>query len=138
MPDQMNRCKAKNKRAEPCGAAATETGYCHFHSKPDIAAELGRRGGRKNRHVMIGDLQLLPLLGGATGLRNALQQALADLYEGRLTPKTAAAFASLASALLRTFTPAEFEEQLKTLQKTISELQGAPQPERKDRADWNR
>jgi len=45
-----SRCKAKAKSGKPCGAAATAGGLC-FHANPDKASELGRIGGRKNRHA---------------------------------------------------------------------------------------
>ncbi len=29
-----------------------ESGYCYFHANPGVAAQVGRRGGRQNRHVV--------------------------------------------------------------------------------------
>ena len=36
------KCKATKKSGEPCGAVATEEGFCAFHGDPKRAAELGR------------------------------------------------------------------------------------------------
>ncbi len=46
MSDDNNCCSGKTKQGRPCRAAATESGYCYFHTNPDVAAELGRIGGR--------------------------------------------------------------------------------------------
>ena len=123
MTDHSNRCEAKNKRGEPCRAAATETGYCYFHSKPDIASELGRRGGRMNRRAAMTGDRSLPMLAGASGIRAAIEQTIDDLYKGTLSPRAAAALASLFSTLVRTLGPAELEEELKVLKQKIKDLE---------------
>lgn len=45
------RCKGRAKSGKACRAAATNGGLCFFHANPDKASELGRIGGRSNRHV---------------------------------------------------------------------------------------
>jgi hypothetical protein len=52
MSDHENYCRGKTKQGQPCPAAGTESGYCYLHTNPGLAAELGRLGGRKDRHVV--------------------------------------------------------------------------------------
>jgi hypothetical protein len=53
-------CKAKTKAGTPCRARAIEKGLCFFHAHPEKAAELGRDGGRKNRHRIPISSELAP------------------------------------------------------------------------------
>lgn len=49
------RCRALTKAGQPCSARATDCGYCNIHSRPGRATELGRLGGRRNRHTVGSD-----------------------------------------------------------------------------------
>jgi uncharacterized protein DUF5763 len=60
--NQAHRCKAKTKSGKPCRAAATAGGLCYFHANPDKASELGRIGGRSNRHSASEAADPLPAL----------------------------------------------------------------------------
>jgi hypothetical protein len=97
------RCKGVTKRGNPCGAAATASGLCFFHSNPGKASELGRIGGRKNRHAVVGVLDPLPILGDEFAVRDAVSRVAADLYAGRIPAKNAASLALLMSLQLRVF-----------------------------------
>jgi len=55
-----SRCTGLTKGGKSCRAAATDGGLCYFHANPKKAAELGRIGGRKNRHVSDEHLDPLP------------------------------------------------------------------------------
>src|SRR6266550_1468630 len=101
MSDQKTFCKAKNKRGQPCQASATESGYCYLHTNPDMAAELGRAGGRNNRHVVDDDIRPLPSMETITGVKDAVVQMIRDVYSKRLHPRTAAGVAPLLNTLLR-------------------------------------
>jgi hypothetical protein len=122
MTTENNRCKATNKTGEPCRAAMMATGYCYIHSNPGIAAELGRAGGRKNRRFNILEPRTLPSLTGAGGGRSVAEQAIVDLYAGRLLPSEATALSSLLKALSG-FVSLEVEKELKTLKDRIMEMQ---------------
>ena len=113
-------CSAKNKRGEPCGAPATETGYCHLHSDPERAAQLGREGGRKNRHVLETDARPLPALDTMTGVCNALAVMIEDVHARRMDPKTAAGLAPLFNSLMRALEPEETERRLKNLETKLA------------------
>src|SRR5260370_42006553 len=101
MSEHENRCGGENKQGQPCRAAATESGYCYFHANPDVAAELGRVGGRKNRHVVDTDLRPLPPINTITGVKDALAQMIGDVYANRLHPRTAAGLAPRINTVLR-------------------------------------
>ena len=115
-------CKNKNKRGEPCGAPATDTGYCHLHSDPERASQLGREGGRKNRHVFETDARPLPSLDTMAGVRNALAVMIEDVHAKRMDPKTANGLAPLMNSLIRALEPAETERKLKKLETELATL----------------
>ena len=121
MQNKSNRCKAENKNGRSCRAAATVTGYCFIHSNPGIAKELGRAGGRKNRRFGL-EPRAVPALSGASGVRNAAEQAIADLYGAKLSPREATALASLLNILDRTVS-ADLLQEMKTLQEKVRALE---------------
>jgi Family of unknown function (DUF5763) len=127
MSDQRTFCKAKNKKGQPCQASATESGYCYLHTNPDMAAELGRAGGRKNRHVVDDDFRPLPPMDTITGVKDAVVQMIRDVYSRDLHPRTAAGVAPLLNTLLRALGESDHEQRIKQLEKQLSELsEGVP------------
>jgi hypothetical protein len=103
--NEDTRCNAVNKRGEPCKAAATSSGLCFFHANPNKASELGRIGGRKNRHVVADmvDLDPLPAVVNEFSVRDIVARLVADVYARRIHPKTAASLAQLLNLQLRAF-----------------------------------
>jgi hypothetical protein len=77
-----SRCKAKTKSSKPCGAAATKGGLCYFHANPNKASELGRIGGRSNRHVTGENADPLPTLDNALAVRGTVDRLIADVDAG--------------------------------------------------------
>src|SRR5208283_3325205 len=47
----LAQCKATTSSGGRCKAKPHKNGLCFFHSDPKKAAELGRKGGRANRHT---------------------------------------------------------------------------------------
>jgi general stress protein YciG len=45
------QCKATTSSGERCKAKPHKDGFCFFHCDPKKAAELGRKGGKDNRHI---------------------------------------------------------------------------------------
>jgi len=89
--DKQNRCQARTKSGKPCRAAATEGGLCFFHANPNKASELGRIGGRNNRHLpQIDDSDALPKLETATDLRDLVPRLIVEVYARKLHPRIAA------------------------------------------------
>src|SRR4051794_27941335 len=93
-------CKGKTKEGKRCRAAPTESGFCFLHSKPGLAAEIGRAGGRKNRHVVSDELRPLPSVDTIEGVKQAVAQMIGDVYSKRLPPKMAAGLAPLINTML--------------------------------------
>jgi hypothetical protein len=67
---RKNRCQSRTKSDRPCRAAATSGGLCFFHANPNKASELGRKGGRSKRQVMMRDADPLPALNSVESVRN--------------------------------------------------------------------
>jgi hypothetical protein len=124
MLENVISCKATNKRGAPCGAPATQTGYCHLHSDPERAVQLGREGGRKNRHVVENAARPLPGLDNITGVRDALAVMIEDVHANRMHPRTAAGLAPLVNSLIRALEPAELEQRIKKLESEVAALSG--------------
>lgn len=118
---QGKRCRATTKSGKPCQAAATEGGLCFFHANPNKASELGRIGGRSNRHSVTGSADPLPKLESAMAVREAVGKLIADVYAGKLNPRVAAGLAPLMSLQLRTIEATDLERRLAKLEKLISE-----------------
>src|SRR5208283_3799387 len=53
----LAQCKATTSSGDRCKAKPHKDGLCFFHSDPKKAAELGRKGGRRNRHAYETPLQ---------------------------------------------------------------------------------
>jgi len=84
-----------------CRAAATESELCFFHSNPNKAVELGRIGGRKNRHGSADSGEPLLLIETAKQVRDTVGRLVNDMSLGKLSPRLAAAMASLLNLQLR-------------------------------------
>jgi len=110
------RCKARAKNGKPCRAAATAGGLCFFHANPDKASELGRIGGRSNRHVASESTDPLPSLDNAIAVRNMVARLIADVYAGRMNPRVAAGLAPLLNLQLRAIETTDLERRLAKLE----------------------
>jgi hypothetical protein len=117
------KCKGLTKAGRPCRAAAGEGGLCYFHANPSKAQELGRIGGRRNRHVT-GTALELPRLDTAAAVRDALAQMMVELHSRRLHPRNASALAHLASTLLRAIESAELVELRERVSRLERSLEG--------------
>jgi hypothetical protein len=98
---KQNRCKGRNKEGKPCGAAATPSGLCFFHGNPNKAAELGRRGGRKKRPIVIENADSLPSLDNAMAVRDTLARIIPAALAGKLDHRVAASVGPLLNLQMR-------------------------------------
>jgi hypothetical protein len=73
-----SRCNARAKSGKPCGAAATPGGLCFFHANPKKASELGRIGGRSNRHAAGETVDPLPTLDTALAVRDTVARLIVN------------------------------------------------------------
>jgi Family of unknown function (DUF5763) len=106
------QCKALAKDGNPCRAAATEGGLCFFHSNPNKASELGRIGGRKNRHAPVVTLDSLPNLLTASAVRDAVAQLIGDVYSEKIDPKIVIALSALLKLQLRAIETTDLEQRI--------------------------
>jgi len=118
---QQSRCQARTKKGKPCRAAATEGGLCFFHANPNKAAELGRIGGKANRHVSDATRDPLPDLKSIAALREMVSRLITEVYAGQLHPRIAAGLAPLINLQLRVVESA-LEDQLAGVEKRLDEL----------------
>jgi hypothetical protein len=119
--DKARRCKGMNKSGKPCGAAATAGGLCFFHANPDKASELGRKGGRQNRHAAGDGGDPLPTLDNAFAVRDTVARLIADVYAGKINPRIASGLAPLLNLQLRAIEITDMERRVANLENKLSE-----------------
>lgn len=113
-------CRALTKAGKPCSARATDCGYCNIHSRPGRAAELGRLGGRRNRHTAGSDASRgCHPPASAPELQEILAEAIADVRCGRVDPRIGNAIAYMATPLLKAFETAELEQRLLNIEEEL-------------------
>jgi hypothetical protein len=122
--NQDHRCKAKAKSGKPCQAAATEGGLCFFHANPNKPSELGRIGGRSNRHAAGETADPLPTLNTAIAVRDTVARLIADVYAGRIHPRIAAGLAPLLNLQLRAIETTDWERRLAEVEKQLAKGPG--------------
>jgi len=119
------RCKARTKAGKPCRAAATEGGLCYFHANPSKASELGRIGGRRNRHVAAGGADSLPPADNALAVRNRLARLIDDVHSGKVLPNVASVEGHLLSLQLRAIDLTDHDRRIAELEKGRAEAETA-------------
>ena len=112
------QCKATTSSGAPCKAKPHKDGLCFFHSDPKKAAELGRKGGRRNRHTYETPLQPVVAPESAGDVKRMLAETMADIRAGRIDPKLESILGYVGMSLLRAFELADFEQRLERLEQT--------------------
>jgi hypothetical protein len=112
-------CKARTKAGKPCRAAATEGGLCFFHANPNKAAELGRIGGRSNRHAVAEGGDPLPPLDTTVAVRDRGNRLFDDVNAGKIHPRVAAVLVSLLSLQMRAIYTADLEQRVAKLEQQL-------------------
>jgi general stress protein YciG len=110
------QCKATTSSGGRCKAKPHKDGLCFFHSDPKKAAELGRKGGRRNRHTYETQLQPVAAPESAGDVKRMLAEIMAEIRAGRMDPKLGSTLGYLGTALLRAFEVADFEQRLERLE----------------------
>ncbi len=82
------RCKATTSSGERCKARPHKNNLCLFHFDPKKAVELGRKGGRANRHTYEEPVQKVAVPESAADVRKMLAQTMADVRSGKLDPRS--------------------------------------------------
>jgi len=127
MPNKQNgtRCKSRSNEGKACRAFATESGLCFFHGNPNKARELGRIGGRKNRHAVPEATAAPPLLDTALAVRQTNARLIEDVISGRISPRIASGLAALLSLQLRAIETTDLERRLAKLEQLRAEADTA-------------
>jgi general stress protein YciG len=113
-------CQAKTKQGRQCRAlVSSEHQYCLFHRDPSRAAELGRKGGLRNRRHMAQAEEPGKVPETARDLKILLADAIAQLRAGRLDPKIATSIAYVAGPLLKTIELADLESRVVRLEEKL-------------------
>ena len=84
------QCKATTSSGDRCRAKPHKNGLCFFHSDPEKAAELGRKGGRRNRHTYQTPLQLISAPESAGDVKRMLAESMVEIRAGKMDPSSAA------------------------------------------------
>ena len=116
-PAANGKCRAKTKAGRQCAAPAVRNGiYCALHNDPDRAAELGRKGGAKNRKVYETPDREIPAPQNACDVKNFLSEAMAEIRAGRMDPKLGTTLGYLGTSLLKAIETSDIEERLEKLE----------------------
>jgi hypothetical protein len=120
------QCKAQTKAGGVCQAPAVERGLCFFHAHPEKLAELGRQGGKTNRHWKPTDERLptIPLksIGDVSGL---LEETINRVRQGPFDLRAANAIGFLAGILLKAIDSGRMEDALAHLEAATTGTRGA-------------
>src|SRR5271157_3330232 len=108
----LAQCKATTSSGERCKAKPHKDGLCFFHSDPKKAAELGRKGGRRNRHPYETPLEPVTAPKSAGDVKRMLAEIMAEIRSGKMDPKVGSTRGYLGMSLLRAVEVAEFEQRL--------------------------
>jgi hypothetical protein len=111
------KCQAKTKAGRPCAAPAVRGGiYCALHANPERAAQLGRKGGRKNRRTYEANQWEGSAPRNACDVKNLLAEAMAEIRAGRMDPKLGTTLGYLGTLLLKAIETSDIEERLEKLE----------------------
>jgi hypothetical protein len=97
---------------------------CFFHANPNKASELGRIGGRGNRHAAGHNADPLPTLDNALAVRETVARLIADVYAGKIHPRIATGLAPLLSLQLRAIETTDLARRIVLLEKDSAKRAG--------------
>lgn len=112
----LAQCKAMTASGQQCKAKPHKNGLCFFHSDPQRAAELGRKGGRRRASFNPDGLKDVPVPRTAADLRELLAQSIVDTRTGNLNPRLANSIAYLGTGFLRALEVSDLEARLLALE----------------------
>ena len=113
----QERCKARTKAGSSCQAPAIEGGLCFCHAHPERLAELGRKGGQKNRHWSPSDHELPQKpLKSTSEVAMLLEETINRIRQGPFDLRAANSIGFLAGILLKALERSRIEERLANLE----------------------
>jgi general stress protein YciG len=110
------QCEATTSSGEPCKAKPHKEGLCFFHSDPKRAAELGRKGGRRNRHTSEEPMQPVAAPESASDVKRMLAESMAEVRARRMDPKLGTTLAYMGVSQLKAIETSDIEERLEKLE----------------------
>jgi len=112
-PAANGKCQAKTKAGRSCAAPAIRgSRFCALHSDPNRAAELGRRGGGKHKHVYESDAKEVAAPQNAADVKAFLAETMAEIRGGRMDPKVGTTLGYLGTSLLKAIETSDIEQRL--------------------------
>ena len=115
------RCKARTKTGKKCNAPSAEGGLCFFHAHPEKLSELGREGGRKNRHWTPTDQDLARKALRSTGdVVSLLEETINRVRQGPFDLRAANTIGFLAGTLLKALDEWRIERHLLNLETVVT------------------
>jgi hypothetical protein len=121
----QQKCKARTKAGRPCQAPAVERDLCFCHAHPERLAELGRQGGKKNRHWRVdgGDLPHKSLKRIAD-VSELLEETINRTRQGPFDLRAANAIGFLSGILIKAIHSGNIEDRLAHLEAVVSRSKG--------------
>jgi hypothetical protein len=99
------------------------TEFCALHGDPARAADLGRKGGQKNRHYVDTEEETIVPPKTPEEVKDLIAQAMADVRAKKLEPRIASTLTYMANALLKAFDSTDAQKRFERLESLVNELQ---------------
>jgi len=119
MRGENTKCKALNRNGAPCAAAPTKTGLCFFHSNPNLAAELGRVGGKRSHRSQTESSNALSRLESPASAIDRLESLYQEVKSGAVRPQVASVLMKLTDLNVRILEKTVIENRIAQLQEQI-------------------
>jgi general stress protein YciG len=114
----LAQCKATISSGKRCRAKPHKNGLCFFHSDPQKAAELGRKGGKGNRRTFEAPVAHVTAPESAGDVKRMLAESMAEVRTGKMDPKLGTTLAYIGASLLKAIEVADVDGRLKKLELT--------------------
>src|SRR5208337_3173102 len=95
-------CQASTRSGTRCAAPAVKgTRLCSLHADPKRAAEIGRKGGKRNLKLYDGGPQNLSIPESPADVKRMLAETMAEVRAGRMDPRQGTVLAYISHSLLK-------------------------------------
>lgn len=123
MQSMRRKCRAQNRRGEPCRSPPGASGWCWFHdpSRAKQRASARRRGGQRRRVPRVSGDQPPVEIGAPEDVLTVLNAVLRDVWILENCERRAGAIARLASLALTALEVGELERRLEAIESVLSQ-----------------
>jgi general stress protein YciG len=95
-------CQASTKSGTRCAAPAVKgTRLCSLHADPKRAAEIGRKGGKRNLNLYDGGPQTVSIPESPADVKRMLAETMAEVRAGRMDPRQGTVLTYISHSLLK-------------------------------------